>query len=64
MCSQYLQYCQALTRPVASFSFANQDVVICIASEQENRNADAGTRHDDSWPEEIPKVILVQTVHS
>lgn len=38
---------------MASFSLANQDVVVCIASEDKDCNTNAGTGHDDSCPEQI-----------
>jgi hypothetical protein len=38
---------------MASFSFADQDVFVCIASEDKNRDTDVGARHDDTCPERI-----------
>jgi hypothetical protein len=41
----------AQTRSMASFSLADQNVVVCVASEYEDCNANIGTRHDDSCSE-------------
>lgn len=51
--SQFLSYCQVQTRPMTCFSFADQDVVVCVAFEDKDCDADAGTGHDDSWLDQI-----------
>jgi hypothetical protein len=53
MSSQCLDHHQVHARTVTSFPLADQYVIVGIASEDENCNTDAGTRHDDSWPEQI-----------
>ena len=38
---------------MASFPFADQNVVVCIASEDKDCNTDTGSGHDDSCPEQF-----------
>ena len=50
--SQYAGYCQARTRSMASFPFADQNVIVCVASKDKDCNTDTGSGHDDSCPEQ------------
>ena len=38
---------------MASFPFADQNVIVCVASKDEDCNTDTGSGHDDSCPEQI-----------
>ena len=51
--SQHAGHFQVRTRSMASFPFADQNVVISVASEHKDCNADTGSGHDDSCPEQI-----------